>query len=994
MTTHLVGRRYLLHESLGQGGMGEVFRATDRLNGQMVALKRVSTETLPASRQISHDPIMSLASEFQMLASLRHPNIISVLDYGFDDDGQPYFTMDYLPDAQPLLQAGRGQPLTVQVNLLIQLLQALDYLHRQGVIHRDLKPENVLVSKGQVHVLDFGLSVGRATTERRARAMLGTLLYMPPEVLEGTPITQAADFYAVGVIAYELLIGRYPFDLEDIDSFIEAVRFKPPDLSPLRSLPGDAQHLADVIEQLLEKQPQRRYASAQEAISALSAAVGQPPPRESSAIRESFLQAAQFVGRDDEFKQLLEALDRAQQSQGSGWLVGGESGVGKSRLLDELRKHALVAGVNVIRGQAVSDGGLTYQIWREPLRRLLLSAETADVSAANLPEIVPEVDTIIEQTLASSPLLSGEDNHYRLSMTIIHLLRRQPRPVLLLLEDLQWTAESLDILRQIMPHTAHLPLLIVSTYRSDERPELAEMLPGVHHIKLNRLSPDDIRALSIAMLGKMGENPAVIDYLQRETEGNTFFLVELVRTLAEDAGSLSEIGRITPSSGIITLGIEQMLERRLNRVPPQDQPLLKLAAVAGRVIDLPLIETLTGEVDLSRWLNNCMNAAMLEVRDNQWRFSHDKLREALLAALTPDEQRSLHAQIARGIEALCGNCEAQAYVLAYHWRIAGNTDRYLYFARIAARQARDMGSYREAIALSSEALRHLAPDDPDSFEFLLTLGRANGDLGNHAIGTAYLEQALALAVRLQHRDWTAVALGWLAWSLNFEGKHAEAAARQQASLALFRELDSPYHLAVNLSVMGLIADNLDDYPAARAYLDESLALLRPLEKPRDLAVALNRLGFIAAKHGDYADAQRAFAEALPICEALGDLFTRGNILTNLGFVSLEIGALVQARAQWQTALELARSMDAQTMILEQFIGFAHLSLLQGDATHAAELMGLVTAHPSSVDTDVQGRLNRLRNQIAAALPAEQSTAAAARGSMLSLYAVMARLLDP
>src|SRR5689334_4408609 len=166
---HVVGRRYLLHDLLGQGGMGAVYRATDRLTGQVVALKRVIPETAEIDFSSSYnleDFRLALAQEFKLLASLRHPHIIGVLDYGFetginDEERQPYFTMELLENAQNVLDATKDLSLNQKFELLIQALQALSYLHRRGILHRDLKPGNMLVSNGQVKLLDFGLSVMR-----------------------------------------------------------------------------------------------------------------------------------------------------------------------------------------------------------------------------------------------------------------------------------------------------------------------------------------------------------------------------------------------------------------------------------------------------------------------------------------------------------------------------------------------------------------------------------------------------------------------------------------------------------------------------------------------------------------------------------------------------------------------------------------------------------------------------------------------------------------
>jgi eukaryotic-like serine/threonine-protein kinase len=261
------GKRYFLHDLLGEGGMGAVYKATDRLTGDTVALKRV---TMPAerlafnSRSESSDPYLALAWEFQMLASLRHPHIIEVLDYGFDGKRQPYFTMTLLEKPQNIVKAGRGQPLEVQINLLVQMLQALAYLHRRGIVHRDLKPGNVFVVNNHVKVLDFGLSISAGTTGDTG----GTMTYMAPEVLQGKPTSQAADLYAVGIMAYELLVGRYPYDASTIDTLLDDILYK----MPVVPMIGPHGLVSFVVERLLDKEPEARYSDPQEVIEALSEA--------------------------------------------------------------------------------------------------------------------------------------------------------------------------------------------------------------------------------------------------------------------------------------------------------------------------------------------------------------------------------------------------------------------------------------------------------------------------------------------------------------------------------------------------------------------------------------------------------------------------------------------------------------------------------------------------------------------------------------------------
>src|SRR5688572_9201194 len=134
----LLAKRYWLHEPFGVGGMGIVYRATDRLTGQVLALKRVTggaDNAITDSTSHFTDFRMALAREFKLLATLHHPHIVTVLDYGFDEERQPFFTMELIEEAQSFINGAADRPLLDQVHLLLNLLEALTYLHRRGIFH-------------------------------------------------------------------------------------------------------------------------------------------------------------------------------------------------------------------------------------------------------------------------------------------------------------------------------------------------------------------------------------------------------------------------------------------------------------------------------------------------------------------------------------------------------------------------------------------------------------------------------------------------------------------------------------------------------------------------------------------------------------------------------------------------------------------------------------------------------------------------------------------
>ncbi len=726
----VIGKRYVLHEQLGAGGMGAVHRASDRLDGRVIALKRVATPTDQldfSSRGDGTNVRIALANEFKTLASLRHPHIISVLDYGFDAHHQPYFTMNLLDKPRTIVQAGQGQPIAVQIRLLIALLQAVAYLHRRNIVHRDLKPGNVMVvsdvtdRSGDVKVLDFGLSVlATPGTTKITNRMTGTLAYMAPELFQGRPAGKASDLYAVGLMAYEMFAGRYPFDSPNIAALINNILSTEVDITAC----GLDENLGGVLARLLVKNPRERYGDAQEVITALWASARQPLPPETIEIRESFLQAARFVGREGELAALSGCLSDALAGRGSAWLVAGESGIGKSRLVEELRTLALVNGALVVRGQAVSDGGSSYQVWRDVLRWLCLLSDPTDQEAGVLKNLVPDITTLLGRDIPDAPLLDPLATQRRLLTVVTNMVRRQRQPLVIIVEDLQWAgSESIALLERLSEVISKLPLLIVGNYRDDERPTLSGELPGMHVLPLKRLTEAGVAALGESMLGASGRQPQLVHLLYRETEGNIFFVVEMVRALAEEAGTLGQIGRKGLPEKILAGGVQRVLQRRLERVPPEARPLLHFAAALGRQLDLDVLRVLAPEVNLNWWLAACAGVAVLDVQEQVWRFAHDKLRDAVIAGLHRADLPGIYRQAAEAVEKVHPEEGEFAATLAHLWHVAGDSAKERHYSALAGQRAVSHNANVEAIAFFSRALEIVKaqPETPERAPQELTL---------------------------------------------------------------------------------------------------------------------------------------------------------------------------------------------------------------------------------------------------------------------------------
>lgn len=996
--------RYDLLEKLGEGGMGAVFKVRDRLTGQTIALKRVSLSDAPGTDQSESEYHLLLAQEFQTLASLRHPHIISVLDYGFDNERQPYFTMDMLEAPQTILEAGRDLNLNAKLRLVVQLLQALVYLHRRGILHLDLKPSNVLVENNVVKVLDFGISLGRNETRV---AVAGTPGYIAPEViLEQTP-TEATDLYAVGVIAYELLTGQRLFQASNVFQIMTDTLNTEPDFSALHDpdkivtvLSADAEaagtlvlepdeiatfkidteafasyqksitetdeiseavtlpsnsgppSLVGVLRLLLAKNPVNRYHDASDVIRDLTAIIGDQLLVETSDIREGFLQAARFVGREAEMAKLSVSLSALKHNEGDVWLVLGETGTGKSRLLDEFRTRALVRGVLVLRGSAVPNGG-SYHLWRDALTRLVLETSISDTEASVLKPLIPTLEEMVGHPVPDAGEISPEEAEKRLLSVIYNLFQRQRQPVLLLLEDLQWiSTENLTVLHHLRKNIELLPLLIIGSVRTDESGLLTPPPPSFQVIKLPRLDDAAVGELTRAIFGSKGSDPKLIQLLQQQTEGNVFFLIEIVRALAEEAGRLEDVAGMSLPRSVLTAGMQSLLERRLNRIKPEHYPLVELAAIFGRELDIKLMRDLS-PTGLTSWLYALHNTAVFEVREERWRFAHDKLREAILHRQTEDQRRQTHQKAAETIEHVYPNAPEYAATQMNLWHIAGDAQRELDYGVRAAEQAYRTSDNRAAVSLyervialvsqlkpADQRLRqtrlrvelakvHFRLSDYEASKKLLRQGlqdalalnddRLLGDVyasagrydilrGSYPEAVKHLENSLKVFKKISERRGIAEASIAMGQAKAYIGEMEGAIGYLEEGLKLYRQVEESFGTGYALATLGNIVAQTGDFDRARTYLQEGLEIYRRLYNRNGIAGTLMNLGILSHFQGDAETASRHYNESLEHFQAVGELSGVASCLVNLGHLSLGGGEFDAARAYFTRSQKMFQTL--------------------------------------------------------------------------------------
>lgn len=912
-TSQHLNKRYNIVNKLGEGAMGAVFRTYDRLNKHEVALKQVSGVPEAGSRTTREEIRLILAHEFQVLATLHHPHIINVVDYGFDEEGKPYFTMNLIEEAQTLTDYPREKNIATKVELLIQACEALHYLHRRGIFHRDLKPDNALVTKeGQVKLLDFGLAIPKADLDSSEDMdeIAGTMAYIAPEALQGGHPTAGHDLYAVGVMAYEMFAGEHPFDISNIVMLMQDILMTPADIDAL----DVSEELGKVVGCLLEKDPLDRYNNALDVIRDLCKATDQPVPAETKAIRESFLQAADFVGREDEFQQLLDALTSTMEGQGSLWLIGGESGVGKTRFFDELRIRATVRGAEVIYGHALADGSASYDMWRDPIRRLLLNSGLDDMNAGILRQIIPDMNELLQREVPPAPDLDDQAGQKRLFEAMEQLFRIQKQPIVLLLEDLQWGNEGLDALNHIAKLTANLPLLIVGNYRDDEAPDIPERIPTADTIKLERLSDEGIRKLSMSMLGETGYQPALLDFLKRETEGNVFFLVEVVRALADDAGRLSDVGKRTLPNQIFAGGVQRVVQRRLAQVPSDAQLVLEYVAVNGRYLDKAVIAVVFPDVDLEDWLVIVSGVSILEPVEEKWRFSHDKLRQGLLQSIDDERITDMHAKLASTIqEVYADNIEQYAMQIADHYQRAHIYGQAVDWHARAARNARldfapalAIHHYRLALRLMDRYGVALSENSTVSYaELLRGYAGALISQGNYDEAKRRLDDLHAYVSEKDDKIILGNTLQMMGELALNQGKLVDALEIIIQAEELARETGEHRVLIDSLMVKGWTAVRMGDVELAREVGEELIKIAGQEKMQVALGQGHNLLGVVYYMLGRSGDAIKNFTSAYETQIEVGLKTDPMSTVNNVGYLLATQGNHEEAIVKYNLAIKIA-----------------------------------------------------------------------------------------
>ncbi|NND96737.1 MAG: protein kinase [Pirellulaceae bacterium] len=681
---------YEIIEELGRGGMGVVYRARDIARGREVALKTL--------QRMNPESLQRFKAEFRALADIAHPNLASL--YELLSDGKTWcFTMEIL-DGVDFLQyvwsgfeslrsqenqtpvsiaQAAGPRLTEQRidrwrDVMKQLAIGLDTLHQAGILHTDIKPSNVVMTtEGRLVLLDFGLAAPIDQKHGELILIQGTPPYMSPEQGRGAPLNEASDWYAVGVMIYELLTGRLPFHGKSREVLARKQVETPTAPSELR--PDTPEDLSEFCMALLQREAALRP-SVSDTLRFLGA---DDVAKARDASRQAEItQSIDLVGRDRHLEVLRKSFAQVAAGDTLSTFVHGKSGMGKSvlirRFLNDIKQHSDAV---VLEGRCYEQESVPFKALDSLIDSLADYLNTLGTELVHsvmprdrlaLTRVFPVLGGTAEVAGATYPSVDSADQQelrQRAMNALRELLQRLAirSPLVLYVDDLQWgDVDSAVLLADLVRPPDAPRILLLASYRSEDadrslclRAVDDAFRRGRNHpqrteLAIEPLTTQESETLALSLLGENQQaNRTYAKKIANESGGLPFFVWELAQHVQEDPGIADQ-----------AIELDEVIWVRVTRLPEDTRRMLEMIAVSGRPMPTAEIfqacDAMANGPTLMRQLRASQFVRTTDSQDDQTLVEayHDRIRESVVNHIEPETVTQWNRSWARTIQAVSG----------------------------------------------------------------------------------------------------------------------------------------------------------------------------------------------------------------------------------------------------------------------------------------------------------------------------------------------------
>lgn len=1029
LTGHLLDGKYELLEQLGEGGMAIVYKARRQRIDDEVAVKVLRPDiTLDTVSQVRFE------REAKSAARIKHPNIVTIHDFGTSDDGFTYLVMEKLdgPTLESVLENCMGLSVERTLNIILPVCQAISAAHQEGIIHRDLKPSNIILHKLKdgtelVKVVDFGIvkltRTGEALTQ--VNNLLGTPYYMSPEQCFSRDLDARSDIYSLGVIIYEMLTGRLPFNeptiLEILQAHVEQVPH------PLRRYKSDiSPSLDNVVLRALSKKPEERQATATllahelSSSSELHFAQNSNPAASGSnwklkttdllpattptmnrgttgmlnqtgAIRLETLNRRSakpvpdfdlFIGRKREMDRLTSEFQQLQNGKCRPLVFLGDKGIGLSRLAEEFKRRSRKQGGAALVTRFQEPDGQTMflplQTMLDLIRRMLSISRKEFSQETVFTKIIAERSGIeLPPCLFENRALTDAEK-WQVFETISNIMVQAMgnRQCLLIFDDLQYAHELiLELISYLLRnYRTHLLFIFMShaeaaTKKGHPCQEWLAALSrsGCEVVRLPQLSDLEMRLLLESTFGYLEISERNIDRILSVSQGNPYYLIEIVRLLLNEGKIKLENNELWRCESIDDLklpeSLQQLADLKLAKLDEALLEVLRQASVIGQEFSFNLLESLT-DIDEDELIDHLENAVKKNIiqevqkKEDEYRFCDHTLWLVLYESVPRRRRKKLHLQVAQAIEKEAGNNRTklmrQSERLLHHYHEAGQNGKVFFYGRTAADGARSRLAIADAERYYSwalEAAQELTDEEtpPDTMEWA-ELQLSSAELSVYLSRLEEADKKLAIAQKLstEHKSLmgriclvksrlefnrsefeaalNAAETGMLAAqssgnavtenhlllmlgrTFSALGRTEESLDALECNLEISRQLGDHATESQVLSLLGITLCNIGNFRQGIALIDEGLKLARThKDRPGEL-LGLRRLGNGYWQIGQLERSLEAYECGLEMARVSESRIGEGIFHNGIGDVYRSLGEMELARERYQQYLTISQNV--------------------------------------------------------------------------------------
>ena len=1016
--TKLFSHRYELKEKIGEGGLGEVFKAKDLWNKKDLALK-ILKEKIHQEK---------FKKEFEHLTQLSHPGLVKAFDFFYTFDKTPYFTME-LVEGKDLDQVDFKSDLKKLFPLSIKICEILEYIHFQGLVHGDLKSDNFKLTSDPfgIKLLDFGLAEKMGV--KNSEGLKGTIQYMAPECFRKMPVDERSDLYSLGVILYELTTGQKPFDASDPVHLITSILEKEP-ISAKKLNKLIPEGLDKLILNLLEKSLDRRISSASKLKQKLFSLTGKKPSEKIKGVAISCLSSGGMIGNEKEFSKIKNDLKNSISVSGKFVLLEGETGVGKSIFLHKLKLFCQFEGILFVEVVCFKSETYPYQ----PIREILfkLSPYLQD----QVPHLVSQYKDELSLLLPVAEFLSHKNpkglSSSQFSEKIASFLIEASKSFsfVLCLEDIHWAKEGcLNILQLLTEKISQSRIFLISSLQTEELESHKSLKQVINRfigsdlnrkdfelVKLGRLSQDETKELIFSKLARKEPPTQLVDYVYKNSSGNPLYALEILKLLLEKKVVLFENQKLRiDSKSLKAIQIPSSLEKiwlkNLSRLDWDSLNLLKFGALSWKGFDLDTIKFLTGysEEKIFEILYGLLKGELLtqtQMKSPQglwYEFSNQVLKQTLYLKIPLKKRIEWHRKMGNFLEQRNEEIEE----IAYHFIRSDDYAKAFSYSMLGAQRSAEQFASQETKDYVKVALSFAKKfDSPEKEEkkiealifrgdFFKNVGELNDALkGYQSIlslvkggkdkkteakvyrelgeiyrlkhdyknGLSCLKKALEKYEKMKDRYGMARTLNNIGNVYWMDSKHDNALSVFKKALRLYDPIQEKKEKALALNNIGSIYFSQHNYTQAKTYYHKALSIQIELKNQMEIARGLNNVGAVLVLLGKYDQAIKVLSEALELNERMGNKKEVCYNLDNLAEVYQRKGEYDKVFEYCQRGLKLAREIDFSQRE-GQFLKISGISNLEIGNYHKSNLELNQAFEMAERINDKELRIEILINQV-------------------------------